>query len=339
MAQHLTWIDNTKAICMICVYILHAEVYSGFEDVSYGLLFKPFYVNAFFFVSGYLFFRKWINTNIIHNIGGGYLSALESLMCRLMIPSLIFSAIVFIPKAFFHGADLNVMSFITNIFGGISYWFTSALFVAQAVLLTLVTILRRKDIWSYLLCSLLLFAIGWYLNYTRTENTAEAFLPWFWKTGIEYTLVMTLGGVYMKYENDINAMWKTILILSAGVYIVAMAMSFNGTNIPVMGLGGRCNLPGGILIASGIALIIALCRTIKGNSFLSFIGQNSIVFYFFSGVFPAFIGMVAQHIFIGRYYIVTLTVAAVSIALAWIATVIINKYLPFLIDIRKIKRG
>lgn len=39
------------------------------------------------------------------------------------------------------------------------------------------------------------------------------------------------------------------------------------------------------------------------------------------------------------YYIMTILVSAASIALAWIATMIINKYLPFLIDIRKIKRG
>nr|WP_297411188.1 acyltransferase family protein [uncultured Alistipes sp.] len=267
------------------------------------------------------------------------MKALENAVCRLMIPSLIFSVIVFIPKTVFHSEDLNIMSFVTHVFGGISYWFTSALFVAQIVLLTLVVTLQRKDIWTYLLCSVFLFAIGWYLNCIRTDNNAEAFLPWFWKTGIEYTLFMALGGVYMKYEDRIHARRKVILTLSAVVYIVATIMAFRGVGFQLMGLGGRCDLPGAIWIASGIALIIALCRYIEHNRFLSFIGQNSIVFYFFSGVFPAFIGMVARRIFSDGNYIVTITVAALSIALAWIATMIINRYLPFLIDIRNIKRG
>ena len=132
----------------------------------------------------------------------------------------------------------------------------------------------------------------------------------------------------MKYEDRIHARRKVILTLSAIVYVVATIMAFRGVGFQLMGLGGRCDLPGAIWIASGIALIIALCRYIEHNRFLSFIG-----------VFPAFIGMVARHIFSDGNYIVTIAVAALSIALAWIVTMIIIRYLPFLIDIRNIKRG
>lgn len=71
MAKLLSWIDNAKAICMICVFILHSEAYYGFGSVSYGILFKPFYVNAFFFISGYLFFGKWLNVSMLTVEGGG----------------------------------------------------------------------------------------------------------------------------------------------------------------------------------------------------------------------------------------------------------------------------
>ena len=67
MAQRSFWIDNVKAICMIGVYLLHSEVYYGFGDIQYGILITPFYVNAFFFVSGYLMFNKYLNVSVLGN--------------------------------------------------------------------------------------------------------------------------------------------------------------------------------------------------------------------------------------------------------------------------------
>ena len=65
MAQHFYWIDNVKAICMIGVYLLHSEAYYGYGSVQYGVFFRPFYVNAFFLVSGYLLFRKVLNVSAL----------------------------------------------------------------------------------------------------------------------------------------------------------------------------------------------------------------------------------------------------------------------------------
>ena len=65
MAQHFYWIDNVKAICMIGVYLLHSEAYYGYGSVQYGVFFRPFYVNAFFLVSGYLLFRKLLNVSAL----------------------------------------------------------------------------------------------------------------------------------------------------------------------------------------------------------------------------------------------------------------------------------
>lgn len=67
------WIDSVKAICMLGVYLLHSEAYYGTGGVSYGYALTPFYVNAFFFVSGYLFLGKRTGSNmsIFVNRGGG----------------------------------------------------------------------------------------------------------------------------------------------------------------------------------------------------------------------------------------------------------------------------
>ena len=275
---------------------------------------------------------------ILTRWGGGYLKALQNAVFRLMIPSLIFSTAVFVPKMLFHGAEVSVQAFLVNILGGVSYWFTSALLVAQVVLLTLIALLKSKDIWSYVICSIPLFALGWHLNYVRTDMEAAAFFPWFWKTGLEYTLLMAFGGVYMKYESRINTLSWYLLPVAAVVYIAAMVKLLNGAEYPMMGLGGQCNIKGGLLIWAGVSLIVAVCHKVKGNLIMSFIGRNSIVFYFLSGVFPAFVGMVARRYIPDCHYAVTIAVATLSLTLAWIAAVIIERYLPFIIDIRKLKR-
>ena len=69
MAQYLPWVDNSKAICMIGVYLLHSEAYYGVGNFRLGIIFSPFYVNLFFFVSGYLLFFKLFKTNKLN--GGG----------------------------------------------------------------------------------------------------------------------------------------------------------------------------------------------------------------------------------------------------------------------------
>lgn len=60
---------------MIGVFLLHSETYYGYGDLQLGIIFRPFYVNAFFFVSGYLLFNKY-NTKILD--GGGIAKLLKT---------------------------------------------------------------------------------------------------------------------------------------------------------------------------------------------------------------------------------------------------------------------
>ena len=67
--QRILWLDVVKALCMICVMYAHCESYysipvaEGFTDI-----FHPFYVSAFYFVSGYLLISSCISKS---TIGGG----------------------------------------------------------------------------------------------------------------------------------------------------------------------------------------------------------------------------------------------------------------------------
>ena len=337
--EKLFWVDAVKAICMIGVYLLHSEAHYGTGGISYGYWIEPFYVNAFFFVSGYLFFRKYLKDDLLINFKwGGYCRGMQNVLFRLIIPTLLFSTLVYLPKLFFHGKAIAWSSYFFDVFGGLSYWFTSALVVAQVILLTLL-LLRRIHIGFYVFVTFLLAALGMYLNLERTSNAPEAFFPWFYKTGLEYTFVMALGGVYYCFENKLDKVLKYVWWVLLAVYICVIALTWEVQSVRVMGFGGVCNLSGVIVMICGVGLIVWLCKQLRSVRWLEFIGRNSIVFYFFSGVMPAVCGTIAKQVVAEKSYVITILVAVVSVLLSYCVTWVIVRYLPFFSVLRKLRHS
>lgn len=60
------WIDIIKAICMLGVFLQHTQSYCASPDYAYWV--KLFYVNAFFFVSGYLFYYNKTSVINLHKL-------------------------------------------------------------------------------------------------------------------------------------------------------------------------------------------------------------------------------------------------------------------------------
>lgn len=96
--KNILWINYIRAICILAVYLVHSELYYGYSIGALDYLVHPFYVNAFFFVSGYLMFRKQLSEPVInqdlseytHN--DGY-KMFGNILFRIIIPSIVFSAI------------------------------------------------------------------------------------------------------------------------------------------------------------------------------------------------------------------------------------------------------
>lgn len=62
--KEIVWIDWAKFICMLLVYWDHVMLY-GYNSAPFIIPFRPFFVNAFFFISGYLIFLKQLSPNYI----------------------------------------------------------------------------------------------------------------------------------------------------------------------------------------------------------------------------------------------------------------------------------
>ena len=60
MNKNISWINLLKALSLIGVFFVHCESYYG-RTLSFDNFIYPWYVNAFFFVSGYLLFWKQLS--------------------------------------------------------------------------------------------------------------------------------------------------------------------------------------------------------------------------------------------------------------------------------------
>lgn len=151
-------------------FLRHCESYYGQDLGWFDSLYLPFYVNSFFFVSGYLLFWKQMSTPKIeetmaeYRIGGGKTLFLNVLF-RIIIPSTIFATIEFFPKKIIRGEPIAAPDFFVETIGGCTYWFTSALVVAELLFL-LFLMTRNRNIWFHTTLASGLSILGWYLIYS-----------------------------------------------------------------------------------------------------------------------------------------------------------------------------
>lgn len=331
------WIDNLKAICIICVYIAHCESFYLHGSNIATFIVTPFYVNAFFFISGYLLIKKYFKENHIKNysIKREYKNDLKNVLFRITIPTIIFSAIIYIPK---HSGIFDLNSFIYKVLGGISLWFTSALCISQLIIYTLL-LSRRTNIWFYTVITFVIFLLTTFLGNVKSKSAMEYF-PWFWQTGFIYTFLMLLGGVYYKHENKINKFLNnvTTIIVMLICYSTILYFVWNGTKMYCLGLSGKSNILGYIVTILSILILIYFSKLFSSNKVTQFIGKQSIVFYFLSGAIPSTIKPLINKIPLENSYIVLISYILLSLTISYIATHIIVRYFPFLLDLRNRKK-
>lgn len=210
--KNINWINAMKALCMLGVFFVHCELYYGMWLDYINDYIHPLYVNAFFFVSGYLLFRKQLSAPLIEDgtrkylMGGGKTLALN-VLSNIAIPSILFAVIEFVPKNALRGGGLDLSAFLWGTIGGKTSCFTSALIVAELILLLLL-LSRKKLIWLYAIIIVPLFFVG---NYMVAENINLCGLshdPWQFRHGLLVLPFLAAGGLYWRYEEQIHRLMK-----------------------------------------------------------------------------------------------------------------------------------
>jgi hypothetical protein len=231
----------------------------------------------------------------------------------------------------FHSEDISFGQYFHDVFGGVSYWFTSTLAVSQIISIAML-FSNCKNIFFYVATSVVIFLTGCLL-----KSIDPTPFPWYYKSGMGATLYMTLGGIYQKYEKEIDkSVGRYGFIIICLIYICVICLDFNQHNALSTIMGMKVNLFGMLVTFLGIGFIVGIAKVLPKSRWLNYIGRNSIIFYFFSGVNTAVFGTLLQRIFPNKFYVITLAVVFVSVLLSTIITCIVNRYLPFLLDIRKL---
>ncbi len=92
------------------------------------------------------------------------------------------------------GLSIDVGEFFIKTIGGCTYWFVSALVVAE-IIIFLLLLPRWKNIWFYVVIAVCFFIAGYFLGTNRFSiiNGYPGF-PWQYKQGFEAVLFLTVGG-------------------------------------------------------------------------------------------------------------------------------------------------
>lgn len=336
--KNILWINILKAICIIGVYFVHSNQYYGIVTGLINTFIHPFYVNAFFFISGYLFFRKQLSDRYLNISTKEYMhtegkSLLYNILYRLCIPSILFSFINFLPSYILRGYNFDLITLGYKTLGGCTFWFTSALIVSELMLLLLL-LTRKKNIWFYFICSALIFSIGRYIvvNKLSLFSSYPSF-PWQYKHGMYAIIFLALGGVYWKFENIVNKLMnKYVLFLMTIFYAVVLWRFPSYCRVLVSMLD--VNLLGiGLSLLSTI-ILIEICKLLPEFKFMNYVGQNTIGLYFMSGALPIVFSMFIHRFAPTENILGLIVVLCGSLCVGIVMVYFINKYIPWLFDLR-----
>lgn len=336
--KDIAWINTVKALCIIGVFFVHSQMYYGCWQQNLNQFILPFYVNGFLFISGYLLFWKQLSKpridedkrQYISRVGGGGRLLFNNVLFRIVIPSIIFATIEFFPSALIQGHDMSLGFCLYKTIGGGTYWFTSTLIVAELALLVAFCT-RNTNIWCYVIfCMVVAFIARYVLKYN------EAYEPWAWNRGLMALAFLALGGLYWKYERKIDVLmkwWFTIPLVIVYAFLVSRLV---GLNNPLISMHSIQPL-GFVSSTVSCLLLVWVAKKIPGQRGLLYMGRNTLGLYFMSGALPIILGILSRRLVEGIHLWTMLMIFIMSLIIAMVAVSVINRWMPWLWDLRKIK--
>lgn len=135
MRERIEWIDMVRGLAMMAILLLHTETYyTGSPIIPYNMYVEDA-LALFFFVSGWLFANPERPFSAWHK--------LRSVLRGLLLPYLLFTLLIAVPKAIVHGNKLSAWSLVRPILTGDASWFVAALIVAEVYMTASMTISQR----------------------------------------------------------------------------------------------------------------------------------------------------------------------------------------------------
>ena len=222
-------------------------------------------------------------------------------------------------------------AFVRDTLLGGSLWFTCALAVSELLLLLLL-LSRNKNLLFYIGCSVCLAIAAIVISNQGILIFGERNIPWFYKSGMIATLYLTLGGLFWKIEHQLDKfIWKWWICLPLLYFLVLyvcrghIRVNLNACDVNMLGL---------TVSVLGIVAVIYVFKHIREFDLLHWIGRHTLGLYFLSGGIPNVFAMVALKSGIDIHFAQYLIFCVLAFLFGMIGTFIIDKYVPFVFDIR-----
>lgn len=192
-------------------------------------------------------------------------------------------------------------------------------------------ILRKKSIWFYVSVSIVLGSIGVVIGHHNLLHGV-----WAWRQGLIAMIFLALGGLYWKYEMQIDQMmkwWFALLMIVVYVLIIRYCHYTNPliSTLAIEPLG---------FITSAIAcmLLVWFSKLLPEVKTLVYIGQNSLGFYFMSGALPICLSLVIHKLIPSSSICIMIIIWCACLLLALLVVVLINRWMPWVWDFRKFNK-
>lgn len=336
-APRLLWIDLLRGFLMLAIIFDHTEIcFTGDNIVPYRM-YVPDVLMAFFFLSGYLFYRPE---------GFRLRHKLHSWLRGVLMPYFIFTSALALPKAWLHGADGSLSDLLLTILTGQGSWFIASLAVAELLFCFLLWLSCARWRW---LAGAGLFAVALAYGFGTRRLAFEA--NWWHVNEAVVALPSLLLGYMVHRFDKLGTRWRLglfalLLVLSLPVNVLVASSSWPSV------LVGALVLPRLFLVKNALSvLLLYLLFTISQRdgvrwveqmprwlaAMVSWTGRRSIVYYFFSSGIPTALTAVFSRLgytYRGCYTEV-LVVFFLNLLLITLVTWAIYRYLPWTTGRRK----
>ena len=316
--KRIEWIDVSKGIFMFCVFICHTE----FVPDLYGRIYSPFFLTGFFFLSGYLF----------HNPDKKFVLSFKLIRAveTILIPYLIYWILSFTVEHLLK-RDFNfIPQLLHDIMWGQKFWFISALICTQIMFSIFLSINKEP---KYAVLFAVASLLVWYFT---PLSKPDIIVPWCFNNALIANFFLGMGYYIKTYQvkfielikNNIVGTVTTILFISLIVYnwiILKNEMNFPGNKFGILW----------VFIAYavvGIYVVLFLSnKYTRFNWLIIFIGENSLLYYFFQNQVLKVLKVVVRKAGITEpNYIIPVVMALMVAIILVIPILLIKKYFPIM---------
>lgn len=322
------WVDVVRGICMTAILYDHTDIYYSDTNVLPYELYVPNALTAFFVLSGYLMYKR---------SGFCLKNKIRSIIKGLLLPYLIFTIAMALPKSLAHGLSFNIADMLINVLSGKASWFVAALFIAEMLFSIAIRLTKGR--------TLALLAVGTIglIASTLMPYAGEPPFPWQADNALQAMFYLSIGYAYHKHEEAIDGYTSSpplaiglLSVLFVGIkawemyYDVSMTEWYiNIDCYPMFLLDTVC----------GAALLILICKRLPRMRLMEWTGIRSLGFYFLCGGVPLTVSMALQRIGFAYNgcYLTVLPVFIIVYILTAILVWALYNYVPFVFGKRRIK--